>query len=96
MDVSLLDNLADAINEYPADLIMFQMAKVTEAGKVLKRYKKPPFKNADKVLSVNDVYLSLVQDGQVLASACNKCIRVSLVRENHIEFPQGCFAEDVD
>ena len=38
----------------------------------------------------------LVRDGQVLASACNKCVKRSLLEEEYILFPEGGYAEDID
>lgn len=35
-------------------------------------------------------------DGQVLASACNKCVKRSLLEEEYILFPEGGYAEDID
>lgn len=92
----LLQQLDSRIAQAPADLYMYQMLKVTEEGEVLHRYSKPPFASADAVLPLGDVYADLVRDGQTLASACNKCVRRSVLTENAICFREDVFAEDID
>lgn len=92
----LLEMIFDSIQKEVSEIVMFQMIKVTEDGRHLTRFNKVPFENPDHVCAVEDVYAVLVQSGQVLASACNKCIAASVLKENHIRFMEGVRAEDVD
>lgn len=92
----LLQTLADRIHRQPADVYMYQMAKVTEDGSVLDRYTKSPFARADAVLALDDVYEDLVRDGQTLAAAWNKCVRRELLLERDIRFREDVFGEDID
>ena len=92
----LLQELADRIENKPADVYMYQMAKVTEDGTVLERYTKPPFANADQVLPLDDVYEDLVRDGHTLAAAWNKCVRRTLMLEKGIRFREDVLCEDID
>ncbi len=92
----LLAQLNDRILTDPADVFMFQMVKVTEDGKVLTRYTKPRFQQENTVLPLQDVYLDLVRDGQTLASACNKCVRRTLLLTQRILFREDIFGEDID
>ena len=45
---------------------------------------------------MNEIYETLVSNGQILASSCNKCVRRSLLEEAHIAFQEGGLAEDID
>lgn len=92
----LLQELAARIEQKPADVYMYQMAKVTEDGSVLERYTKPPFANADQVLPLDDVYEDLVRDGHTLAAAWNKCVRRELMMEKGIRFREDTLCEDID
>ena len=92
----LLQELVDRIRKQPADVYMYQMAKVTEDGSILERYTKPPFDNTDQVLALKDVYQDLVKDGQTLASACNKCVGRDRLLEHHIRFREDIIGEDID
>lgn len=92
----LLQELDKRILAEPADVYMYQMAKITEDGTELKRYTKPPFALADKVVELKEVYRDLVEDGQTLASACNKCVRRSLLLEKEIRFREDVVGEDID
>lgn len=92
----LLEILADRIRRAPADVYMYQMAKVAEDGTVLERYTKPPFSYADKVLPLDDVYEDLVRDGHTLAAAWNKCVRRELMLEKGIRFREDVLGEDID
>ena len=58
---------------------MFRMDKYTEDGKLLKKYRKAPLPADKACYRLPDVYEALVKDGQVLASACNKCVRRSML-----------------
>ena len=78
------------------DVVMFQMDKYTEDGKLLKKYRKGDFPSDKECYLLKEVYPILVRDGQVLASACNKCIRRSLLEEERIVFQEGGLAEDID
>lgn len=92
----LLQQLAERIDHRPADVYMYQMAKVKEDGSILQRYSKPPFSRADTVLALDDVYEDLVRDGQTLAAAWNKCVRRELLRQKGIRFREDVLAEDID
>lgn len=92
----LLQQLQNRICRQPADVFMFQSAKVTEDGIALRRYAKPPFRNAECVVALKDVYQDLVQDGQTLASACNKCVRRTLLTQNAVLFREDILCEDID
>lgn len=78
------------------DVVMFQMDKYTEKGKLLKKYRKKPFPADKEYYRMSEIYEILVSDGQVLASSCNKCVRRSLLEEAHIAFQEGGLAEDID
>lgn len=78
------------------DVIMFQMDKYTAEGSLLKQYRKGPFPSDKECYLLREVYETLVSDGQVLASSCNKCIRRSLLEKEHITFQEGGLAEDID
>ena len=78
------------------DLVMFQMDKYTEDGRILKKYRKGPFPSDKEFYRLKDVYSILVSDGQVLASSCNKCVRRMLLEDEHIVFQEGGLAEDID
>ena len=92
----LLQELAARIEKQPADVYMYQMAKVTEDGTVLERYTKPPFSRAGEVLPLGDVYQDLVRDGHTLAAAWNKCVRRELLLEKGISFREDVLGEDID
>ena len=92
----LLRNLAERIEKDAADVYMYQMVKVTEDGTVLERYTKPPFANADRVLSLDEVYEDLVRDGHTLAAAWNKCVRRKLMLKKDIRFREDVLGEDID
>lgn len=96
IDKNLLLDLYNNICYQYSDIIMFQMAKVSETGVKLNRYQKPDFQKERIVLEIKDVYLDLVRDGQTLASACNKCVRKAVLDENNILFKEGTLAEDID
>lgn len=99
-DKYFLEKLSRVIDNYYScqvpDILMFQIMKVTDDGKELKRYRKPMFRKADRVLSMKEAYRYLVQDGQMVASACNKCIRRHLLLKYDIRFPERVHAEDID
>ena len=92
----LLQILKNRIEQHPTDVLMYQMVKVTDEGDVLKRYTKPRFQRADEVLELKDIYLDLVRDGQVLASACNKCVRRELLEKKGVVFREDVLCEDID
>ena len=92
----LLLDLQTRITNHPTDIFMFQMLKVTDDGVVLKRYTKPAFYHDNMVLALKDIYQDLVKDGQVLASACNKCVRKALLREKNVRFREDVLGEDID
>lgn len=92
----LLSELDRQITSQSADVYMYQMVKVTEEGGVLSRYTKPPFRAEGTVQPLRDVYADLVRDGQTLASACNKCVRASLLRQREIRFREDVLGEDID
>ena len=92
----LLGHLREKLHHREADVVMFQMDKYTEDGKLLKKYRKGPFPSDKEFYRLKEVYETLVSDGQVLASSCNKCVRRSLLEDAHIAFQEGGFAEDID
>lgn len=96
IEPDLLRKLNEQIESKPADVYMYQMVKVTEAGNILQRYRKPSFEREGQILSVGDVYSDLVRDGQTLASACNKCVRRELLVKQHIRFREDVIGEDID
>ena len=92
----LLEHLRRKILRNEPDVIMFQMDKCREDGTVLKQYMKGPFPGDKECYRLKEVYETLVYDGQVLASSCNKCVRYSLLTEKNIVFQEGGLAEDID
>lgn len=92
----LLKSLDAKLTQQRADVVMFRMDKYTEDGKLLKKYRKAPLPADKACYRLPDVYEALVKDGQVLASACNKCVRRSMLISHHIEFQEGGYAEDID
>lgn len=92
----LLKRLDQQLTQQSADVLMFQMVKVTEDGSILTRYSKPRFSCENTVLDLQDIYLDLVRDGQTLASACNKCVRRSLLLTQRILFREDIIGEDID
>ena len=96
LDKDFLKKLSDMIQHQHTEVFMYQMMKVTEDGTVLSRYKKPPFYHENVVLKLKDVYADLVQDGQALASACNKCVNKKLVDKHSIYFLEDTNGEDID
>ncbi len=92
----LLQALDDRIRDLPADVYMYQMAKVTEDGAVLKRFDKQLFSCADQVMALDAVYQDLVADGHTLAAAWNKCVKRQLLLENEIRFREDVLGEDID
>lgn len=92
----LLKELYNCFKNQNVDLVMFQMDKYTEKGRLLKRYRKKAFPDTKLCHCVHEIYPMLVRDGQVLASACNKCVKRSLLEEEYILFPEGGYAEDID
>lgn len=92
----LLQALEDRIQTLPADVYMYQMAKVTEDGTVLRRFNKRPFACADQVMALETVYQDLVADGHTLAAAWNKCVRRQLLVENGVRFREDILCEDID
>lgn len=96
MRADLLQQLEDRIRRQPADVYMYQMAKVKEDGTILRRYAIPDFTNADTVLDLDAVYEDLVRDGHTLAAAWNKCVRRELLLEKGIRFREDIIGEDID
>lgn len=96
MNPSLLEHLREKILKRKVDVIMFHMDKYTEDGKLMKKYRKGAFPDDREYYRLKDVYATLVSDGQVLASSCNKCVRRSLMEDAHIRFQEGGLAEDID
>ena len=92
----LLKHLYSKLRRQDVDVVMFPMDKYTEMGKLLKKYRKRPFPADKEYYCLNEIYETLVSDGQVLASSCNKCVRRSLLEEAHIAFQEGGLAEDID
>ena len=92
----LLEHLQRKILRNEPDVIMFQMDKCREDGTVLKQYRKGPFPGDKECYRLKEVYETLVCDGQVLASSCNKCIRRQLLEQKQIVFQEGGLAEDID
>lgn len=92
----LLEQLKEKLMRRRVDLVMFQMDKYTEDGRILKKYRKGPFPSDKEFYRLKDVYSILVSDGQVLASSCNKCVRRMLLVDEHIVFQEGGLAEDID
>ena len=92
----LLNSLNEKLSGQKTDVVMFRMDKYTEDGKLLKKYRKAPLPADKACYKLSDVYDVLVKDGQVLASACNKCVRRSMLISHHIEFQEGGYAEDID
>lgn len=78
------------------DVVMFRMDKYTSDGKLLKKYRKGPFPSDKEIYRLKEIYETLVSDGQVLASACNKCVRRALLEKEKILFQEGGLAEDID
>lgn len=96
MNPGLLKHLREKLHHRDVDVVMFQMDKYTENGKLLKKYRKGPFPSDKEFYRLKEVYETLVSDGQVLASSCNKCVRRALLKEKHIVFQEGGLAEDID
>lgn len=92
----LLKHLYRKLWQRDVDVVMFQMDKYTETGKLLLKYRKKPFPADKEYYCLNEIYETLVSDGQVLASSCNKCVRRSLLEKDHIVFQEGGLAEDID
>lgn len=92
----VLSTIYHSFQQSPSEVLMFQIAKVTENGDILERYRKKPFGQENRVCQLSDVYSVLVKDGQMLASACNKCILSSTLKDNSIFFLEGVIAEDID
>lgn len=92
----LLEQLREKLLQREVDIVMFQMDKYAENGKILKKYRKGPFPSNKDYYQLEEVYEILVRDGQVLASSCNKCVRRSLLEKEHITFQEGGLAEDID
>ena len=92
----LLERLELQLRQGEPDVLMFQMVKTTGDGRVLERYAKPRFLQENALLALQDVYADLVRDGQSLASACNKCVRRSLLTEKGIAFREDVIGEDID
>ena len=82
--------LSSYIDSHPdADIVAFDTSKVDEKGNQL--YLIQSCKDAD-------AYGSVFQNKELLLtdhSACNKVIRKSLFTENHIEFPERLWFEDL-
>lgn len=95
-DADFLMKLSEAVLECPADVYMFRSVKVTEDGRVLRRFEKPPFSRENESLSIGDVYEELVGDGQALASACNKCVRRRVLEAGSLRFLEDTGCEDID
>ena len=81
-----MKELYNCFKNQNVDLVMFQMDKYTEKGRLLKRYRKKAFPDTKLCHCVHEIYPMLVRDGQVLASACNKCVKRSLLEEEYILF----------
>ena len=82
----LLKELYNCFKNQNVDLVMFQMDKYTEKGRLLKRYRKKAFPDTKLCHCVHEIYPMLVRDGQVR----------SLLEEEYILFPEGGYAEDID
>ena len=91
-DLQVIDDLAYSFGHS----LELYMDKYTENEKLLKKYRKGPFPSDKEFYRLKEVYETLVSDGQVLASSCNKCVRRSLLEDSHIVFQEGGFAEDID
>ena len=92
----LLEHIREKLRHREVDVVMFQMDKYTEDERLLKKYRKGPFPSDKEFYRLKEVYETLVSDGQVLASSCNKCVRRMLLEEKHIVFQEGGLAEDID
>ena len=95
-DRELLKSMDYEIRHYNVDVVMFQMIQVSQDGVLLLKTRKPPFPSGSGAFRLREVYPFLVRDGQVLASACTKCVRRSLVEEYKIKFMEGTTCEDID
>ncbi len=95
-DKKLLKRIAYQIREYQVDVVMFQTIQVSQNGVLLLNTRKPPFPSGNEGFRLREVYPYLVRDGQVLAAAWNKCVRRSLIEEEHLRFIEGRTCEDID
>lgn len=95
-DPLLLVKLDKKVKKYQPHIIMYQMIQVDQSGAVLNGTQKPKFPVYKELFYIEEVYISLVKDGQVLASACNKCVKKELLEDNKILFLEKTTGEDID
>lgn len=91
---NVLSEIHDIIRENNPDIIIHELSSFYDLEKIIPRKfkdegvqkKSYDFKRDLKGLVNNDIYY---------ATACNKVIKTSIVKENNIEFPKGKLHEDV-
>lgn len=71
------------------DVVFFDAARVDEKGKILRTYRQHRFRD----LSHDDL-IRVQTTGKMEWGAWIKCVRISLIRDNQIEFPACKNAED--
>ena len=79
---NILFEIYNIIKENNPDLIIHELSSFYNLEKIIPR----KFKNDLKELVNNDIYY---------ATACNKIIKTSIIKENNIEFSKGKLHEDV-
>lgn len=95
-DIELLKKIDHQIRHRKADIVMYQMIQVTEKGLLIRSSRKSNFPNNKSAFLLKEIYPILVKSGQVLASACNKCVSRNLLEKNNIVFPEGTTGEDIE
>ena len=91
---NVLLDLHNIIKENNPDLIIHELSSFYNSEKIiLRKFKNKEIQNFSydfkedlKYLVNNDIYY---------ATACNKVIKTSIVKENNIEFPKGKLHEDI-
>lgn len=96
LDFGLLEKIRRQIDSLHPDVIMYQIIQIKENGALIIATRKLPFPDQDKSYILKEVYSELVKNGQVMSSACNKCVSKRLIDQYNIIFWEGITGEDID
>ena len=85
-----IEQLSNAINSSPADILCFGMTEISESGKHIRNI-------SPTIGSLNPTSLrsSPALMVEALPNACNKVIKTSLFTSNNLKFPEGLWYEDL-
>lgn len=86
-----LQSVMPVLEQGQYDLLCFGRQFVQSEKETLKQVEQPKM----QVVSGYEAYLEMLNQGLVTGFATDKIYRTSLFRENNLEFPVGCYYEDL-